>query len=71
MELMTARAERIWSCSGISGDTAEEVSSTGLPRRCHCAVSPRQTARTKLESSAAAAVIGVMELMPRRTAQRE
>ena len=41
-----------------------------LAVRCHCAVSPRQTARTKLESSAAAAVIGGMELMPRRTAHR-
>ena len=41
------------------------------PGRCHCAVSPRQTARTKLESRAAAAVIGGMELVPRRTAQRE
>ena len=30
-----------------------------------------KTARTKLESSAAAAVIGAMELMPRSTAQRE
>ena len=30
-----------------------------------------KTARTKLESSAAAAVIGAMELMPRCTAQRE
>ena len=29
-----------------------------------------KTARTKLESSAAAAVIGVMELMPCRTAHR-
>ena len=30
-----------------------------------------KTARTKLESSGATAVIGAMELMPRRTAQRE
>ena len=30
-----------------------------------------KTARTKLESSAAAAVIGTMELVPHRTAQRE
>ena len=30
-----------------------------------------KTARTKLESSAAAAVIGAMELMPRRIAHRE
>ena len=42
-----------------------------LAVRCHCAVSPRQTARTELESSAAAAVIGGKELMPCRTAQRE
>ena len=35
-------------------------------RCCHV-----KTARTKLESSAAAAVIGTLELVPHRTAQRE
>ena len=48
------------------------------PKKClrpACRVTVRcrhvKTARTKLESSAAAAVIGAMELMPRRIAQRE
>lgn len=55
----------------ISGDAAEEVSSGCLQFDVTVRCRHVKTARTKLERSAAAAVIGGMELVPRRTAHRE
>ena len=55
----------------ISGDAAEEVSSGCLQFDVTVRCRHVKTARTKLESSAAAAVIGAMELVPRRTALSE
>ena len=71
MEMMTARAERFGVVQAISGDTVEEVSSDCLQFDVTVRCRHVKTARTKLESSAAAAVIGAMALVPRRTALSE